>query len=452
MSQPNFRRSLASNAVAAGAIPGATLLIAPAIARGLGAEGRGGVAAATALLVVLLALGSLGLPESSTYWIAKHTDRSLQIAARTLVLLLIVGSIISFALILLVGDISGKSSATRAAMLIAIYSLVPNLLSLGLRGIAAGLGYWNLPAIERYITAAVRLLGVYFLFFTGTITVLNTSIVLVFSSVAGALSYVHLFRTPSMQVRGDHLDFSEDRHEVQQNAGSKLGFGNQISYASRIWLGLAGAAVLSRVSQVIMPSLAPLDQLGIYVVAVNIADACIVVSIAIRDVVFAEATRDGSQNRVLRSARLAFALTAANGLLVGATAPVWLVPIFGEDFKEAYLPLIVLLATYTLGTPGSIAGAGLGALGRPGSRSIAVVAGAALNILLVAILAPSFGAFGAALATLAANLFCAVLVSKIYISRSNARWRDLYIPNRDDFREVGLLIWRVRRLVSPGRT
>lgn len=420
----SFRRSLGSNALAAGALPIATILIAPLIARALGPEGRGGLAAGTALLVLLLAVGSFGLPESTTYWIAKRPDAASTLAKRAVVCSCVAGVLVTAAMFPLVSVLADGDRPTALSMSIAVMVLLPNLVGLAVRGIAMGHGYWTLAARERYLTALIRVTGIFTLFFLDLLTVATATVVIALSSVAGAFVYLSMLGNG-----GTDASLSRSKHRLRE----RVSRAEYIGYANRIWIGIAGGAILSRISQVLMPSVSTVEQLGIFVVAVNIADASIVISIAIRDVVFAESAREGGVERLCKAARFSLVLTTAFGLAAIASSPLWLTLIFGPEFKGALIPMIILLAAFALGTPGSIAGAGLSSIGRPGLRSVAVVIGAAINVFLLFVVAGPFGAVGASLATLVANLVCALTVSAMYVRLTEATWKRLYLPTPSDF-------------------
>lgn len=69
--------------------------------------------------------------------------------------------------------------------------------------------------------------------------------------------------------------------------------------------------------------------------------------------------------------------------------------------------VVILTIAAVVGIPGSIAGAGLVGRGRPGAISTSLVVAAVVNLAAVVALVPSFGAMGAAVATLVGNLVAA---------------------------------------------
>ena len=99
---------------------------------------------------------------------------------------------------------------------------------------------------------------------------------------------------------------------------------------------------------------------------------------------------------------------------LAAAAPVaapdglsWTVPLRpgvtfhdGSAFDAAVVPAVILLVGLWLGTPGSVAGAGLSGRGRPGLRTVSLLVALVFNVTFLLVLTPVLGAEGAAIATL----------------------------------------------------
>jgi O-antigen/teichoic acid export membrane protein len=153
---------------------------------------------------------------------------------------------------------------------------------------------------------------------------------------------------------------------------------------------------------VLMAPLSTSEALGLYAVAVSVAELPQVFSNAFRDVLFAADARDADGTRVVRVSRASTAVTLVTSLCLGVCAP-WLVPVVsGDEFRPAAWSAIVLLLAGVLGAPGSIAGAALAARGYPGRRSVSLTVGAGLNTVVLVSLVPFLGSLGAALASVAA--------------------------------------------------
>jgi O-antigen/teichoic acid export membrane protein len=189
--------------------------------------------------------------------------------------------------------------------------------------------------------------------------------------------------------------------------------------------------VLMRLDQVMMTPLAGVDQLGIYVVAVNVSNVILLFNSTVRDVMFALESGEASTARVGRAARISILVTALVGAGIAAASP-WMVPtLFGREFARA-TPIVAIFAlTYTLAVPGSVAGATLSARGRPGLRSLALAIATVLYVVAMFLLVPEYGARGAALAMLVGatapaylniywlHRYCGVPLSEFYRFRAS---------------------------------
>lgn len=109
--------------------------------------------------------------------------------------------------------------------------------------------------------------------------------------------------------------------------------------------------------------------------------------------------RRRSDGRLALASRITTALVIFCVIALGATCMLWIPPLFGEEFAGATIPAIILLSAVIMQAPGSVAGAGLSARGTPQGRSYGIAVACVVNVGALAILAPAFGAVGAAVAT-----------------------------------------------------
>jgi O-antigen/teichoic acid export membrane protein len=413
-------RAVAITAVGNSLPPAAMLVTQVLLAQSLGVSGRGTVAAATAPLMLAVALLTLGLPESLTYFVARsggggHTRQfGISLAA-----VAISGSIGTLLIALLAQPLSAGSKQLAGLMTIASAALVPALFTATLRGVAFGAHSWWLVMAERALGALLQLITVCVLFVIGSLTPMTATLTIAATTFVSAVVYLFTPRWWTA-LRGSN-----------NTSGSSPSLPRVASYAWKIWVGSMAGIVLMRLDQVMMTPLAGVDQLGIYVVAVNVSNVALLFNSAVRDVMFAVESGEASTARVGRAARISTLITALVGAGIAAASP-WMVPIlFGRDFATAVPVVAVLLAASILGNPGSVAGAALSARGRPGLRSLALAIATVLYVVAMFLLVPSFGALGAALAmlvgaTVPAYLciywlyrYCRVPPSEFYLFRAS---------------------------------
>lgn len=432
MKQPgSIGRGIAVSTLGNLGAPLIALVSAPILAQSLGVDGRGEVAAITAPLLLAINAITFGIPESITYFTAGGKRNRARILGKGSLYLLVVGLLGSAALWWLAPLLTPDNPETSQAMVMASFALAPSLLLGGVRAFAAGQGLWGLISLERLFSSLSRLVGFLVLIQFNSLTVVAASLTIAGSGFVGIFVYLALWR-----LRG------RPGPMVRSRRNSPL-----LSYGMRVWIGALTGILLSRLDQVLMIPLSNSYEMGLYAVAVSISEVTLVFNSAVRDVLFSTESASSSASRLTRAARVSTAVTLLGCLAVGISS-TWLVPaLFGDDFSAAIGIIEILLLGVLLGNPGSVAGAGLSARGRPGLRSSALCVAFTVNFLLVLLLVPRFGAYGAAWATLAGNVtagFVCVVLMKVHF---NFALRDFYGIKSNDL--AGLL--SVLKRGSQGR-
>jgi O-antigen/teichoic acid export membrane protein len=403
------------------ALPPAAMLGTQVIlAQSLGVNGRGVVAAATAPLMLGIALLTLGLPESITYFIAKKgAGRLTRHVSVSFAALMISGSIGSLAIAFFAQPLSSGNKQLAGLMVVAAAALVPALLTASLRAVAYGTHSWWLVLAERALSAVLQLVLIYWLYLSRLLTPATAILAISTTTFAGALVYLITPRWWAA-LKGSFTPL-----------GPPPPLPRLASYAWRMWVGSVAGVVIMRLDQVMMTPLAGVDQLGIYVVAVTVSNVALLLNAAVRDVMFVFESGDPSTTRVGRAARMSTLVTALVGVGVAAASPLMVPMLFGPEFAPAVPIVAVLLLAIILGNPGSVAGAALSARGHPGVRSLALAIAMVIYVVAMLLLAPRYGGLGAALAmlvgeTLPAYLaiywlhrYCAVPLSEFYRFRKS---------------------------------
>ena len=144
-------------------------------------------------------------------------------------------------------------------------------------------------------------------------------------------------------------------------------------------------------------------------IAVSVAEAALLANNAVRDVTLSADSASSDDRRLGASARVSFLVSLVFGGALVSSLWWWFPLLFGDEFAPAMAVTAILICAAVFGVPGSVAGAGLVARGRPGLRSSALAFAAVVNVILLLLLTPSLGALGAAFCTLAGNLIAANL-------------------------------------------
>jgi O-antigen/teichoic acid export membrane protein len=125
--------------------------------------------------------------------------------------------------------------------------------------------------------------------------------------------------------------------------------------------------------------------------------------------------------------------------------PLWIKPMFGEEFSAATVPTLMLLVSAVICIPGVMAATGVAAWGRPGLRSIGLSVTLVTNVVVFVTLVPQFGVIGGCVTSIVGNVvlttFMVVAASRVMAKRVS----DFLLPRASD---VALAWNEGRHLVS----
>jgi len=417
----------------------ASFVTVPILAQSLGVVGRGEVGAATAPLLLMLNAATAGIPEAMTHCIAKR-QMPLRRLARNGILLLFGLGIVAAALTVAASSFIAGGEAELALLVeLAALAIAPSLVVSGLRAIAAGLDAWGAITTERLLVALSRLGGIVGLLLIGHLDVVTATAVIAGSLVVGGLAYVPLLGRGMSPKRG-----SPAATMFTPSIVSAL-----FVYGSRFWIGSAAGILLSRVDQMLMVPLSSTYQLGLYAVAVSVAELPLVINNAIRDVMFTAESQSADDRRLTAGARISNFLTAVAALGVALLSLLFFDALFGSEFLPALPLTMVLLLAVVLSNHGSIAGIGLSARGRPALRSAAESLGLVINVMLVLALVPLLGAMGAAIATVLGGMAAAIwnlsMLKRVY----SVPWSAMLGVRRSD---IVFIVDTAKRLIRRSQT
>jgi O-antigen/teichoic acid export membrane protein len=411
--------------------PLASLASAPLLTHGLGVEGRGETAAVIAPLLLVTLGATFGIPAALTF-LAAREPRLIGLLLRKGTRLLFAAGLVGSLLVVGSSTVLALDDPRLSTLIVwSAVGVVPTLMASGLQAIAAGSHRWELIAADRVVAAAVRLGGLLVLALSGQLTVVSAVLVLALSPAVGAIVYVRLV-----------LAHRADVNPIGHGAGTSARI---LGYGSRVWIGSVSGVILARLDQVVMVPLADAWQLGLYAVAVTVGELPLLVNSAVRDVIFSSDAASENPEALGRSARVSTLVVSTLALTMGVSAFWWLPAVFGAEFAGAVPLAAVILVAAAVNNPGSVAGAGLAARGRPGLRSLSLALAGAVNLVLVFVLVPPFGAMGAAIATLAGGFVASNLNVVLLWRACGVDPRAFYWLRRDDITLVRRFVRKATR-------
>lgn len=434
--RPDVRRSsplsvvaltFASNAV----LPLTALVTGPLLARTLGPSGRGTLAALLAPLALAPMLASFGLTESATVHVGARRRSRRDVLRAGLPLSLAAGAAAGLG-IWLIAPWQMSAAAHHVVLLrVAAVTVVASVCLNLVRATLLGAGRYRTLYVERALGAASRLVLLVLAALAGWLTVTSALWITVGTGLLAALTL--------LTVRTRRSDTDGDRRDVRRLRGGLA------RYGAHAWGGSVAGPLDARLDQALLLPLIGASELGLYVVAVTLAEATDYLGDAVRQLVLGT-TRDGTDAafavRAIRVLVLVVSMLAAVGI---ATAPVLVRTLFGPEFSGAVPLARILFVAAIAGAASHSLSAALLIIDRPGRQSLAQFASLGVTAVGIAVLVPAWGATGAAVASGLAYTTSAV-IKAVFLSRATGIGvRRCIVPTAADVR------WLVRCVAALSR-
>ena len=202
-----------------------------------------------------------------------------------------------------------------------------------------------------------------------------------------------------------------------------ISVGEYVAFALRANLSTVALLILLRIDVPLIQVMAGPAQVGLYSIAVPIAESLLLLSTVVSLVLVpASAAGDVDHGRAVTIARLSLLAAAAVGVALAVLAPVGIPLVFGERFAGSVPILWALLPGLILFTAGRTLQAHLLA----NQVFAATTYGAALGLVAMVgmslVLVPPLGAFGGAVAASASYLVFAVTQAWAVTRMSGTSW------------------------------
>jgi O-antigen/teichoic acid export membrane protein len=208
------------------------------------------------------------------------------------------------------------------------------------------------------------------------------------------------------------------------------------SYGLRLYPGQLSSHFWLRADLYLLNLVAGPAMVGQYTLATGLAEKLWILEGSAMQSVLPEMIASERRAAAALAARTARTLCFAGGACSVALAALspWLVPfVYGDDFRPAVLPLILLLPGVTaLSVARVFSGFYSGQLGRPLVPTVVAIVTACLSALLYALLIPAFGMTGAAVASSLSYAFPLLVYMRKVPSDTGLRIREFLVVNRSD--------------------
>ena len=392
------------------------LATGPLLARALGPEGRGTLAAILVPLHLAPQVLGIGLPAYALWYVAR-TGRTRQIATTLAAIAAAIG-VAALPLIPVVASLLARDRSLVYGFLVAGLCVTPVFVMINvLISSAVALERVGILVATRLLAPALTLILLIALWSADQLTVTT-------AALASLGSQLLVLVPAGLVLRG----------------GGPWGFARDlvapaVNFGVRAWPGTLGALAAARLDQLLMIPLVDERDLGFYVVAYTLSTGPAVVATAYQYTISPHVAR-GEDAAIAAGSRVLtpILLGCAGGLAVAT--PVLLPLLFGTSFAAAVPLALILLAASVPGQLSAFLGQMLAASGRPAlfTKSHGVAFAVTLPGLLIAL--PLAGVQGAAWVSLAAYTAQLVYTLRHVMRIFGGNLTHYLLPSASDLRRV----------------
>jgi len=370
----------------------ATVLSGIVTARYLGAAGRGELAALTTLPAFVSFVVTFGLPSSVVYHARRDAEKGAAVTAAALILALAAGAIGATGAYVAVPFVLTELAPEwlPAARALAVCVVLGSLSNVSMAVLQAQQRFIAFNYV-RVAQPILQLLGTLLLGAAGWLTPLTAALVVLLAGVPGI---VWTCGWIVARVRPAWAHWRAAARELS-------------SYGARAYSAELLSALAAQVDRVIVVGIFAPAVMGMYVVALSLSRLVTMFPSAIATVLFPKAS-GRSQDDVLelttRASGATLLVMGATALVLVALGPELLTLVYGADFEGAKVAFLLLLAEAVLTSLVQVQSQAFMALNRPGLITWQYGVGVAVAVPLLFLLAPQWGAEGAAAALLLASV------------------------------------------------
>jgi O-antigen/teichoic acid export membrane protein len=355
----------------------------------LGPSGRGDLMVVLMWPAIFSMVAQIGLPQAYRFWIAKRPECVSALFSNAVIFTLVVGLIALGVAELVIPHLIGERSP-EVLRLTRIYLLVipVHMLTDLTRGLLEGARRFTWVGALRLILFGVQLVTYIVLWMFGELTVASASYTMLASLAASlVVSLIAVWRelSPKWQPNLSEL-------------------GTTLRYGIRDYPGILTEFVNWRLDLMMLVGTASSAALGLYVVALRLADITSTLAGSVGDALLPEVAASKKAEEATRVVTRSLRLTLCAHLLI--LVPLWIAApyilrfAYGEGFVEVTNVLRLLMFASVVWSAGAIVISGLNGLGHPGLSAIARIAAAVVMVVSLLTLLPTRGIQGAALSSI----------------------------------------------------
>ena len=384
-------------------------------------EGRGNLTVITMWTFVFSHIGTFGVPYAHRYWTASKPVWNQKIFTNTLILTVLSGLAMIALAWVVTPWLTGEKSPeiTWLAQLFAI-NIPIILLNEMLRGQLEGARLFGWLGFARLSFIATQAIGNFVFYALGILTLENAILIIVLGQIVCAFFMI--------RALWKELD---PRWNFDWNV-----FREEISYGLRSYPGILTEITVWRLDQMMLAIFASSTVVGLYTVAVAIAEITATLASSVADALMPEvaASDNPAESALLVGKTLRLTLYAQFLALIPLWigAPFILGFIYGESFVAAAGTMRLLLLASIVWSAAMIVISGLNGLGHPGFSTVARLFSGATTVITLFYLLPSYGMNGAAISSLLGYSTMLIVAIFCLLRKQKISFREFMRPRQQD--------------------
>lgn len=388
--QPAGMRSAVAMFLAQASIAVVNLPVTIVLARTLSTGGLGDYQFVNRLAMLAIAFAFLGYPHAVAWAAGAAADADERAAGlnRALARIALTGGFLFLAAVL-AGRVLDLPIGTAAWLALAIYPLLNMSTAVVVSYHRGRLDVVSM-AVVRVGQAVLWLLTVSALALAGELTV-DTAVL----SLAGCQLAALVLAGVQLTRRAELRRPQGDQAAVMAAATSK--------YATRAYASMTLRDLYLYLDQILIGLFLPHEALGLYVVAASMTMAMTLLATPLINTAQPIVQRGVAQGRgrevVVQSLAGTLVLVAVPAVVLASTSWFLIPFVYGEDFAGAAPIAVVLCLGAVADALGATLNGALLGLGRPGRSSLSVGTGLVVSLVALAVLLPTAGLLGAAVAS-----------------------------------------------------
>ena len=408
------------------------------VARWLGADGVGKLAVINVSVITLVQLGSLGLPSANTYFLAKDSKQFRNVAVNSLLFALVGGGLLALALVAITASRQAWFGFVAPELFrIAAISIPFQLLTLiGLNTFLAigKIREFNLLDVAGQSFVLINALLALLILHAGlgSLVVLNAA-----GSVVVSLVIICMLVSSAKKLNDNHSAWKSDLVLLKQ----------MVRYGIKAHISILAGTLIFRADLLVVNHFRGATEAGVYSLASQMATFLMMLPSVIAILVFPKVTVEqdptgGITCLVARHTTMVMLFCCLAAAPLSLLLPV----VYGSAFSDATTQLLILLpGVFFIGLQ-SVLVQHFNAMGLPKTVPLFWVITLVINLIMVFLMVPRYGARGAALASTISYSLISFLMIGYFLVDTGRSLAELFVLRAVEVRS--LLALRSRSTVN----